>query len=303
MARQMSTSDLPWLMGAAVGRATLPYFTSGASELLKIARIENEIVDFREQQRGRAGDFPALLKLSTEYSEIQHAPISEEYNSFKIERYARQFKYSFVMAKNDDLGGLDLAARTAGLAAATLEGKLLADRLNAGRTTDTLRDGVAIFHATRGNLATTAATPNVTSITAGIAAVRTFKGVNGTDYLNIKPKYLACSPDWEMQARIVVESAAVVVGDRSEDNTPIRGMLEVVVDANLTASSGQPWFLFADPTLTPVLVLGRLSENGLGPVVETKDDWDTDAIAIKARHCCASAWIDYRAYANAGAAS
>ncbi|MFO1036316.1 MAG: hypothetical protein U1E45_05690 [Geminicoccaceae bacterium] len=300
--RSMSKSDLPWLFANLINRLSLNYFEAGSSELLKVARIENDIQNFNEQQRGRAGDFPALLKLPSEYSEIEYGPISEEFNSFKIERYARQFRYSFEMARNDDLGGVDQAGRTAGLSAATLEGKLIADRLNASRATDTLKDGTVVFHSTRGNVAATGAPPSIATIDAGNVAMRAYKGVNGTAYLNLRGRYIVTSPIWEYQARVVTTGTATVT-DITKDNTPLRGTVEVIADANLSANSGHSWYIFPDPLLAPCLVLARLAENANGPFVDSMDDWNTDAIAIKARHCVASAWVDYRAWANPGAAS
>lgn len=297
--RAQGTSDFPALLASqATGRALLSAIDVNASELMKIIKLDI-VPDLRTQTRGRGGDFPGLLPIE-EHGEYLYGPIAEKAETGGVTKFGRQISVTLEQIISDDLGGIDQAMTTAGRAYATKEAEEIAKTLsNAHLSAGNLSDGKPVFDTSRGNIAAVSAIPSIAQLEAASQAMRTFKGVGDVNFLNVKPRFLVCSPKWEWGAKVVTGGEAVV-SDRAEDNTMWRGELEVVVDPNL---SGDRWYMFARPERAQTLTLMRLEGYESGPTVEGQWAFNVDALQMKARGFFGCAFFDWRCWTNPGAAS
>lgn len=294
LARKHTTSDFPLILGTAIDRALAAPYEAARSELADLTQTKL-VDDFRPRRMIRPTDFPQLLQVR-EMGEYEHGGASESSETYTIAKYGRIFGWSWELAVNDDLNALEQIARTTGLAAANLEANLLGDLINANPA---LSDGTAVFHANRGpNLQTTGSALSATSLATAMVLLRRQKSPDQQTYLGLRPAFLLVAPENERLARSLVseEIAATVVG---ESTAAFRG-LTVLVDPRLPAAE---WYLFPSVGQAANIVLAKLSENGGGPVTETRQGFVVDEFELKVRHVIGAAFIDHRAIRSTGAAS
>lgn len=291
----MHSTDLPALLGNAQNKALLPLFEAARSGLRQVAYVD-QVRDFKEASRVRAGEFPSLAKVN-ELGEYTNGAVGEERETFRLSKFGRMLHISMEALINDDLGALADMTRSAALAAASLE----ADQLALAVTSNpAMADGKAVFHADHGNLAGTPGPITVASVQAGKAAMRLQRGVDGKTVLNVQPRYIVVPAAQEAAAEAVTgQLYPAVVG---ESNAPVRN-LEVVADPRLDGSSSTAWHLFADPAFMPSLSVAYL-ESEPTPYIEVQQGWRIDGTEWKVRWALATYWSDWRgAYRNAGANS
>ena len=174
---------------------------------------------------------------------------------------------------------------------ATLLQPLLA---NAGAG-QTMRDAVALFHATHGNLAAAGTVLSLASLSTARTAMRRQKDSMG-NILAIEPRKLLVPPELETVAQQVV---AQITAAKTSDTNPFANLLEVVTEPGLTSATA--WYLAADPAQIDGLVMAYLSGQK-GPRVDSKEGWGT--LGMEFRLVCAigAAFQGYQGwYRNPGA--
>lgn len=252
--------------------------------------------DFRPATRGIGWGAPDLLKVN-EAAEFQYGTISGVGETIMLSTYGRIIAFTRQLLVNDDMDALARLPQRFGTAAADLESDIVYGILLANPV---MSDGVALFHATHGNLGT-AATITDASLAAAMQAFATGKDSDGRT-IRVTPRYLIVPPGpRELEARRVLTQTTPT---KSADvNVYANSGLEIVVEPRLIPTSGQhPWFLAADPARIDTIDYAYL-EGQEGVQTETRQGFEVDGVENKARHDFGAGAMDYHGlYKNPGAA-
>jgi HK97 family phage prohead protease len=289
-----TTSDFPLLLEAAANKFLLTAYQVATPTYRGLAARRN-FNDFKPHKFLRLGDFPALQDVN-EGGEIKNGSFGENRESVTASTKGIIVPLSRQMLINDDLGAFSDLVRGAGLEAARKENELfyalLALNSAAGPT---MSDAVAMFAAGHGNLAGSGAAITVASLSVGRAAMRKQKGVGGVQPLNIGPSRILVGPDKETEAQQLISP---IQAQSAGNVNPFSGLLEIVTDANI---SGNAWYLFADPEMSPTFIYGYLNDAS-GPMITQEAPFNVDGLALRVLHDFGVGAVDYRgAYKNPGA--
>lgn len=284
-----STSDFPLLLENAVNKAMLPGYQQ-AAPTYRTWSAQRAFADHRAHRFLRLGDFPGLTEITAEGGEPTYGTVSENRETVTPKEFGTGIVIGRRALISDDLGALASLTGLIGARVAAEENRLVYAHL---LSNPTLADSVALFHASHGNLPT-AADITVDAVAAAVKALRSQKSLDGVP-LNIVPRYLVIGPDKELAARKLL---AAIIANQASNVNPWSGMLELVVDANIT---GNKWFVFADPGTYPVIVHGYVAGTS-GPAVRSELDFDTRALKVAVGLDFGYGAVDYRgALYNAGA--
>lgn len=288
-----TTSDFPGLLTSTGNRLLMPAYEAAASPVKALAR-PTTISDFRAKTSLRLGAMPKLEKV-LESGEITHTTRSEAKEAYSLATFARIFSLSRHAMINDDLGAFNDWAAAMGRAAAETEASelvaLLVTNSGVGPTMD---DGKALFHADHGNLAGSGTAIDTTNLGVGRKAMRDQVGLAG-EPINVAPKFLLVSSTKETQAESVLAS---IYAATPEDANLFSGRLTLAVEPRL---AGNPWYLFADPALAPVLEYAYLTA-APGPQVSMREGWEVLGAEFRVVLDFGCGVVDHRgAYRNPGA--
>lgn len=182
-----------------------------------------------------------------------------------------------------------------GRAASEFIAQQLVDLLANNPTTD---DGVALFHASHGNLAASGGAISLTTLGAARLAMRTQKGLDKKTPIDATPRYLVVPATLETVAEQYLTTINATV---ASDANPFPGRLTLIVDPRLDAKSATRWYLFADQGVITVLEYAFL-EDDAGPVVSTREGFTIDGVEMKVRLDLGTGVLDHRgAFSNPGA--
>ena len=295
-----STSDFPYLLADAANKVLQNAYES-FPKTWNIWTGQGSVSDFKTINMIRMGAFNSLDTIP-EGSEYTQGTIGEEREQLTPVTKGKFIQVTRQMLINDDLSGFTRLAQMLGAAAArTID----ADVYGVLNTNGNMSDGVALFHATHGNLAGTNAAISVATLSAARAAMRkqTAPGSNATEYLNIMPRFLIVPVALEDHASAVVTSTDNTDDTGSRKRNVIRdwGPLQVVSSPVLDATSATAWYLAADAMVAPLVDVMFLDGNQ-SPYIAQEEEFLTDAIRWKVRLDYGFAANDYRGgYKNAGA--
>lgn len=292
-ARSHTTSDFPQLLQGAGQRMLLAAFEPAASGLRRICR-PRPATDFRDLKAIRFAGVDELKKV-VESGQVTHGTGEESVETYRVSTYARLFQMTREAIVNDDLSafsGLNVLGRAAANTEAVVLLALLMENTGAGPT---MTDGSALFTTGRGNLASSGTVLDVTNLSVARAAMRVQTDLNGVTVSNT-PRFLVVGPAKETSAEQVV--AAITPADASDVN-PFAGKLEVVVEPRLT---GNAWYLFADPGLSPVIEMATLGGTGGMPQIESFTQPNFLGVTMRVVHDFGFGAVSpIGAYRNAGA--
>ncbi len=259
---------------------------------------QTETKNFKEFSRITAPELPTPQEV-IENGDIPQATLgTDSAEKSSVKTYAEIINYSREAMTNDDTERLTITAQAAGRAAARLVGNLayavLTDNAN-------MSDGIALFHASHGNLPAAGAAPSTTTMNAIRALMSAQAGPSG-EVLNIRPAI--------MLVPTVLESTAAVLRDATNaqtDDDPLTpgykaGRFAVVSDGRLNAASSTGWYVIADPRLFSAVDVVTLEGSNGRPVFESFGRFTVDGIAFRIKHDVIALPVDYRTIAkNAGA--
>ena len=296
--RAMATGDFPKILSNTAARNLMRGFDEAEETYTVWTDSTGLVNDFREHPVAR-GIAKFSLEEVPEGSEYGYATMGEDGDKVKVAKYGKKIAYTWEAMINDDLDQLSLIPYEFGRAARRLEGDMAYDYLTANPT---LRDGVALFHATHGNLAGSGAAPSEGTVNAGIVAMATAKDNGKNIYLD--PRFIIAPHALEMTISKLLYSA------NYNDSAPaatqfntVRGRLTGVYDARLDAYAAtlgtNLWFLAASPRNTVRFYHLAGNENVFTERIEDKD---RDALVIKCRHVVGANCSYWQGlYKNAGA--
>lgn len=285
-----TTSDFTYLLNSAAQRFLVESFRTAESPLKKLAR-QRTLPDFR-QAFGLDLSGPTMLPLVMENGEFKRVTMNESKDSIQLHTYGAIFAITRQALVNDNLAAFSDAAVFWARAQAEEEATHLHALISG--TGVGLEDGVALYHADHGNVASSGGAISVETLDAARRAMRAQKNKDGATYANVVPKYLVVGPAKETEAEQLLSTLAPATAANAN---PFSGKLELLVDPRLTGNS---WRLFADPAEHPVLHMASL-EGQEGLMLDSRLGFDVDGVEFKARLDIGSAAWDHRGtYMNPG---
>lgn len=265
-AHTSSDFDFTSAAGGAIERRVRELHAGFNMSLAPLVR-ETSVANFLPVQTYSIGGFPEL-KETAEGAEYEAGTVSTESGSFRIAKFGRILTLSFEAIINDDLRLLDTVIRGVASKGAKLRQSKVRDAFSA-----TLADGVALFHASRGNLITDAL--SVEGLSKARAKLRAVADIDG-EPMNLTPRFLIVSGDLETDAqRLVSPITAAVTGEVN----PFASQLQLIVDPVMT---GESWMLAASPDEADAIELADL-RGYEGVRVEEIPSNLTDGISYRAR--------------------
>lgn len=289
-----STSDFPLILAAVAGKRLRQAYQSTPRTFERWTRGITA-TDFKPMYPTQIGNFPAL-KPVLEGAEFSYGTIAEGRETYKLGTFGRIVGLTRQAIINDDLRAFDRALATAGQRAGDLESALVYGELLANAA---LADGVALFHATHGNVGT-ASVINEAALSQAWELMAQHKDLTGEEYIATTPRFILVPPGARsIEARKMV---AQVIAGKTQDVNAFAGSLEVVEEPRLFKAGGpQPWWLAADPNLVDTIEYARL-EGQTEPFLDQRVGFEVDGVEIKVRHDFAAKALDYRGlFSNAGA--
>ena len=286
--RAAGTSDFPLVVSNAMNKVALESFQAASSPLKTLAR-QRVLNDFKPSTSIRLGELGRLEPLA-QSGEITATGRAEHGESFKLDTYARSLSVSRELLINDDLNLLGDTTRAFGEAAAATEADLMVAMLTGNPN---LSDGLAVFHASRGNIGVASAL-SVASVDAARKAMRGVKGLDGKTLVSVVPKYLVVGPEIETKAEAFLAS---IYAATTADVNPFAQRLTLLVEPRIADAS---WFVFADPARLPCLQYGYLA-SAQGVQIQRQEAWTTLGMSYRAWLDFGAGWAEWRgAYFNAG---
>ena len=293
----LSTSDFPNILANVAGKTLLDAYQAAPAVLRQICRLTTA-TDFKERRVLRFGEGTGL-QYKAEGAEYTYGSIAEQTSSYQVKTFGRIFAFTREMIVNDDLGALDQFFRAAGRLSTEFEARMLADLLTANAGAGPiLSDGLPLFHANHGNVASSGGAISVSTLDAARAALRRQKGLDGGIIIDADPRFLIVPVSKQTTAEQV--TTAITPAQPSNVN-PFAGRLAVLADPHLDDASTTAWYVAADPGNVPVFEFAYL-EGAQGPQTEQETDFDRDILKFKVRLDVGAGVVDWRGiYRNPGA--
>lgn len=286
-----TTSDFPIILGDSIGRAVAQAYAAAPLPLKACAR-ERMAADFRALTTVRLGEAPSLETVN-EAGEFKYGTVDEGAEAFRLITYGRIFNISRQALVNDDLSVFD-SIRTAFVQAALeREAAVLVGLLTSNPTMQT--DGIALFHASHGNLAGTPAALSDSALSDARKALRLMKGLDGETPIDAAPRWLVVPAALETPAEKLLST---IQATKTSDANPFSA-LQLVVEPRLDAKSTTAWYVAS--SRVDCLQYAYL-EGDRGPVIEIQQGFEVDGVKVRCRLDFGAGFADYRGwYKNAGA--
>lgn len=254
----MGSSDFPILLANVANKILMSAWEEEPTTYQEWCS-EGDVNDFKENTFVHLGGFGNLKDLK-ELGELKKAGIKESKETGKIGSKGLTITLSREAIINDDLGGFTRMIQSLVQSARrTLNADVYG--VLTGSTYKT-NDGVALFHSTHKNLASSGTAITDASLTAGELAMGTQKGLNDEN-LNISPYFMITGPKKYREGKQVLSSTSVPGTDNNSGTVNTwAGELTQIKDGNIT---GNDWYLAAKNGSVKVLFLAG---TGRKPIVE-----------------------------------
>ena len=292
------TSDFPAILENIAEKSLISGLEAeGTATHRNTWTAEGSVQDFKKASRIALGDQPDLEHLK-EGGEITHGALTDHGAEYvRLETYARIVSISRQALINDDLGALTRTPRAMGMAAARKEADVVYGLL---AQNPEMRDGLPLFSAEHGNLASAGAGITVASIGEARAAMRKQRspGESGS-FLNIAPTYLIVGADRETEANKLMADLAA---DTTDNAVPawIR-QLALVVDPRLDDLAGGSWFVAGNPRAHDTMEVSYLNGRN-APAIDEDEDFNTASMRWRVMFDFGATALDWRAiFMNPGA--
>lgn len=256
------TSDFPYILEASARKIMMDAY-GVAEPTYKIWAKASTAPDFRMMSRTRLSEMPSF-RVVAEGAQITIGPLTESREQYAIVTAGRGVSFSRQLIINDDMGAFTDLITAFGFQARRWENMTVYAVLKANAA---MADGVALFHATHGNLGTGVIAN--TGLDAAFGAVGAQKGSDGQTVLNLMPKFLLVPTTLATTATNAMIAIPMV---KLTDQNWFAGRLTVVADAELNSIS-PAWFLVGDPQIAPAVEYAHL-EGAEGPQILRKDNED-----------------------------
>lgn len=285
-----TTSDFPVVLENTLHKLVLSGFKAVETTYQRVAKI-GDVTDFRAWKRlvpGLIGNLDSV----DEHGAYRDKPMPDaDANSVSASRKGNIISITPEVLINDDIGYIQNQAVGFGMAGGRTIDRAFFTLLESNPT---LSDGVALFHASHGNLAAAGAAPSVTTIDAGATAMaaQTAPGADA-EILDIQPA-IALAHRGLRGTLIEVVNAEFNDDTSKNQRKPnrVRGIVSDIVGSGRLTST-VAWYLFADPMIAPVIEVVFL--NGQRePRVVMEESFRTSGLSWKIELPFGVGAIDYR---------
>ena len=233
--------------------------------------------DFRTQERTEIGGFGNLPIVAERGAYVAMTDPSDDKASYAVSKRGGLIEVTMEAIKNDDVGAIRRLPVNGGRAA---KRTLYTFVFNFFASNPTIYDSVALYHASHGNLFTTAF--SAAQYSAHRLAMMKQTGRDTANRMGIDPRMVLCPVD--LQETV----ADAFVRGTNNDKTFVQTQNPTIVPV-ITWTDANDWVTLADPMDIPVLEIGFLDGNR-EPVLLTQDTptegkvFTNDIISWKIRH-------------------
>jgi len=293
-----TTSDFPVLLENVMHRMVLTAYNATPDTWSQFC-VTGSVSDFREWQRLRVGSIADIEDVN-EAGEYKNRTIPDAAKEgITAKRRGNIIGITPEVIINDDIGYISSLTTNLGRAGKrTIENKVFA--LLASNPT--MKDGVALFHATHKNLAGSGAIPSVDTLEAARVAMASQKDIGGNEYLDIRPAIWLGPLARGGDVRVLVGAQYDPdTANKLQKPNKVNGIVQNIVDT--PRISGTEWYLFADPTVAPVIEVVFLDGQS-EPLLAMEEQFNTGGVNYRVELPFGVGAIGYEgAYKNPGAAS
>lgn len=237
---QHTTSDFPLVVSNAMNKVALDAFRAAESPLKRLAR-QRSLPNFKPSTSIRLSGAGRLDEME-ESGEFTQTSRAERGEAMRLKTYGKAINVSRNLLIDDDMNLLGDMTAAFGQSAAQTEADELAALLD---TNPNLSDGTPLFDLSRGNFENqtgqTIGEAGVDFLTDARKAMRNFTDLDGKTLLNVAPRYVVCSPNWETYFEKLL---AEIYPAESGNVNPFSGRLELLVEPRIADSKV---YVFADP--------------------------------------------------------
>lgn len=280
----MATSDFPIILGNVINRTLRQQYESRVSEWRPFCR-QSTAKDFRTKtvvQLSEGGFFDKI----EEGGEYKNDYLSESKESYRVFKYGKKIGITWETIINDDLDFIGRIPQIVVDMAVRAQDDIVWSIPNSNPL---MGDGVALFHATHGNLVT-GSVISVDNLGLARLAMRNQKGMRGNQFLNLTPSYLVVGPNLEQIALQYMSSAFNPTTPGTVN--PWQASMKIIVEPRITDNR---WYLIAAPSSIDTIEYAFLE--GEGELFTTmREGWDVDGIEMKARMVFGAKAIDWRGF-------
>lgn len=266
------------------------------------ARQATSVPDFKNINRIRYSE-AADLEQVPENNPYSESRMSDEKESYSVEKYGRIASVSWETIINDDLDAIARTPALMGTAARRTQNKKVYEVLTAN---ENMADSNALFSSAHSNLAGVGGSPSVSSLNDAYVSMMTQKGVNGSTIINVEPRYIIGPPSLRGTILQLLGSFADpnVGGDTTGNANTLnihKDALIPIIEPQLESNSTTAWYLASEPSRIDTVEIAFL-QGEEQPVLESEFDSARDTYKYKVRQTFGVKAIDWRGmYKNAGA--
>ena len=257
------------------------------------------LTDFKPTNRIDLNLYPSLPEVP-EGSEYTYATIGERGETIQLATHGSIFSITRQAIINDDASMFSRIPQRQGRAAARTVGNLVYAVLI---DNPLMSDGIALFHASHGNLAGAGGAPTTATLDAMRTAMATQTDPDDiAAALNITPGNILVPAALFGAMSTVLESQFEVTTSNRNNTTPnsVRNMASVISEARLDANSPTAWYGVAGTMFDGIEV--AYLDGVESPYLEQKGGWNVDGVEMKVRIDAGVKALDFRSfYKNDGA--
>ena len=266
------SSDFPLLLENVANKSLLRGYREVPQTFMALGNSTTS-PDFKELVRVKLGEAPDMKEVP-ESGEYEYGTFGEKGERYAVKTYGRIIAFTRKLMVNDDLDGLSRFPRAFGASAARKRGELAWSLIT---TPVTMGDGVALFHASHGNLGSDAF--GETGLSNALLAMRKQKGINGKR-IQVTPRFLVVPAALEVAAK---KQLSAIQATTTGDTNVFASAYSLIVESLLDDDSAVAWYLFANPVEHDIFEWASLDGVGEEPVFESEFGFDVDGVKFKAR--------------------
>lgn len=282
-----STSDFSSVLANVASKTLRQGYADTKRSFQPFCR-QTTLPDFKQVQRTALSNGPSLKQV-VEGGEYEYGTFVDGAEVYRLFTYGRIVGITREAIINDDLDAFTRIPQKMAAASARLENRMVYDILLGNPV---MADGVALFHATHGNLINNLI--NVAGMGALRKALRVQTDTSGEDALNLELKYLIV-PATQEAAALQLKSS-ITPADTAKVN-PYSNTFEIITEGYLDTVDSVSYYGAIDPSQGDTIEYAYL-EGETGPYVESREGFNRDGLEIKVRHDFATKAIDHRGLAK-----
>lgn len=243
--------------------------------------------DFKPINRAMIDSGGGALAKVNEHGEFKYGKLLDGKETYKLETYGEIIAITRRTLINDDLSALGRIPLLQGSQVAETESTAVWSLI---LNNVTLSDGVALFHATHGNLGSGVIAE--AGLNSARVAMRTQKKLDKVTPMNLAPRFLIVPAALETTGQKML---ATIAPNASSSVNPFAASMQLLVESRLDAASAAVWYCAADPNQIDTIEYAYL-EGQQGAYLETRNGFEVDGVEMKVRLDFGAGLIDHRGF-------